>query len=188
MIKLQFKYVAELRQKYYKLDQAISNCENYIITHDLPYCDYRFYRGYTHKTNPKDKLKKGIRRIIRIMKNMQGSAFTQMLEKAQKVVREKKQEVLLKRKTLLLKSNAMTSDDKSEKNFLILTEKVDKLNSIIEKQSKEINELKTIIIKNFEYLFGKQASEEGDVRGSFLRTKTVHFLFSLNLAFVQSKL
>ena len=61
-----------------------------------------------------------------------------------------------KRRSMLLKTTAVTEDVKTEKNFIILTEKVEKLTEIVNKQSKVINELKNIVVTNFESLIGKR--------------------------------
>ena len=89
IIKLPFEKVIELRKTNEYLDYTMSWSEEYIIKNDLPYWDYRFYRGDICKIPPIEKFRKGVRRIMGIVRTYRASAFTKLLERAQKFVREK---------------------------------------------------------------------------------------------------
>lgn len=89
VLKLPFELVSKFRLENEALDEAVCKCEEYIVDNDLPYCDYKLYRGDTRQISPLQKFKNGIRRIMRIVSTYKASAFTELLLRAQRLVREK---------------------------------------------------------------------------------------------------
>lgn len=89
VLKLPFEQVNKIRLEDDAVDTAICDCEEYIVKNDLPYWDYKFFRGDSREITPIQKFKNGIRRIMRIVSTYKASAFTNLLLQAQKLLREK---------------------------------------------------------------------------------------------------
>jgi hypothetical protein len=67
-----------LRDKYEKLDLAISRYEDYCDENGIPYCDYKLHRNKNLVWSPLEKFQHGIMRISRIVKSYKSSALTDL--------------------------------------------------------------------------------------------------------------
>ena len=89
LLKFSHANYLKIRERFDLLDEVWSQFETYIEENGLPYCDYKLYRPKSLQMTPYDKLRSGIRRIIRIVKFYQSTWFTDLLEKVQKKIAEK---------------------------------------------------------------------------------------------------
>lgn len=141
-----------LRNKYKKLDEAISRYERYCDENGIPYCDYKLHRNSNLQWSPIQKFKHGIIRIVRIIKSFKSSALTDLLEKVREEVKIKKNKREKKRKEILLKSTPLTTEQRNEQSLIILTQKIEDMKEIINNQNNEIKMLRSEILSKLDSL------------------------------------
>lgn len=78
VLKMAYRDLLVLRDKYEKLDQAITRYEDYCEENGIPYCDYKLHRNKNLVWSPLEKFQHGIMRISRIVKSYKSSALTDL--------------------------------------------------------------------------------------------------------------
>ena len=78
ILKMAYRSMLTLRDKYDKLDQAISRYEEYTDDNGIPYCDYKLHRNKNLEWSPIEKFRHGINRISKIVKSYKSSALTDL--------------------------------------------------------------------------------------------------------------
>lgn len=152
ILRLPYIKLHTLRNKYKKLDEAISRYERYCDENGIPYCDYKLHRNSNLQWSPIQKFKHGIIRIVRIIKSFKSSALTDLLEKVREEVKIKKNKREKKRKEILLKSTPLTTEQRNEQSLIILTQKIEDMKEIINNQNNEIKMLRSEILSKLDSL------------------------------------
>ena len=78
ILRMPYRSMLTLRDKYDKLDQAISRYEEYTDANGIPYCDYKLHRNKNLEWSPIEKFRHGINRISKIVKSYKSSALTDL--------------------------------------------------------------------------------------------------------------
>jgi CRP-like cAMP-binding protein len=155
IMKLPFAVISEQRIESNTLNFEVSKCEDLIIKDDLPYCDYRLYRGPSENIPGIQKFKYGIKRIMRIVRIFKTSAFLKLLDQAGKYLKERREKNKLRRRSFALKTPAFNAEQKNDKNFILLTDKIENLQKIIEKQNDRIENLESKVLERLNILLSR---------------------------------
>lgn len=97
---------------------------------------------------------------MRIVRTFKASAFTRLLELARKHLREKREKNKVRRRSLLLKMPANNAEQKNDRNFIILTEKIENLQTTVDKQNAKIEHLESKILDRLNALLDKNFDKD----------------------------
>jgi CRP-like cAMP-binding protein len=112
IMKLPFAVISEQRMESNTLNSAVSRCEDSVIKDDLPYCDYRLYRGPAENIPGIQKFQYAIKRIMRIVRTFKTSAFLKLLAQAGKYLKDKRERNKLRRRSLALRAPINSAEQK----------------------------------------------------------------------------
>ena len=89
VMKLPFSKLQELRIKHEKLDDKLTEYEDFLAENGMPYWDFKLHRNVKHRLSAIQKLKHGIKRIISIIRSNRTTAFSQLLDYVKDEVKKK---------------------------------------------------------------------------------------------------
>ena len=164
LFKLTSEQLINLRADFEQLDENIIKCEDYVALNGLPYCDYKMYRTKMFKSSPISKFKVVIKRVINIVRTFKSSALQDLLERVRQLIQEKKERRESRKKSLMIKNNALTGAQKNEQTLLILQDKIEGLEGIVRRQSQTITNLKNSLLSKFDQVIeattGKKPNDD----------------------------
>lgn len=149
LLAMPFQKIRDLRETNSDLDKILAEYETYLDSNGLPYCDYKLYRNKHLNMTPIEKLRYGIKRIIRIVKSYRSSAFSDLMEKVREKIRKEKDTKESRRRSYILRSVPLTPEERTQQILIDLVSKVEFLKDKVVKQEelmvdlrKKIRELK----------------------------------------------
>ena len=152
VLKLPFTKMQALREKYDDLDNIMGKYETYLDDNGLPYLDYKLYRTKHLNMKPKEKLKYGVKRIVRIVKSYKSTAFHDFMEKIRdRIKHEKKVRENLRRSTIM-RSAPLTFEERTQKILIDLVGKVEGLKELVRRQDVVIQNIRTELWDKIEKL------------------------------------
>lgn len=146
VLKLSYYKLLLLREQFERLGEAMTLYETYCDENGIPYCDYKLHRTKQVTWSAHEKFKHGVMRVIRIIKSYKSSALSDLLQKVKEEVQIGEGKKQSKRKQMLLKVTPLTTEQRNEQSLIVLTQKIEDLNDIINVQKKDMKKLKDEII------------------------------------------
>lgn len=120
LLKLPFNKMLELREKFEDLDKVMTEYENYIEEYGLPYCDYKIFRNKETNITPIEKLRSGVKRVLRIIRSYKSSAFADLMEKIRSKIKEKKNNRESRRRSAIMRNVPLTPEERTQQILIDL--------------------------------------------------------------------
>jgi len=155
VLKLPYFKLYQLRQKYNKLDDVLSDYEEYLDENSPPLCDYKMNISEDHYIEPIQRLKNGVKRLMSIIRSHRTISITDLIKNLKAELRGDKKKKDERREKLLTQSN-LNSEQRNEQSISILNEKVEKLTNMVSQQNATIDVLKNEVLSKLNEIQSKR--------------------------------
>jgi len=109
-------------------------------------------RSKKSNITPKEKLKSGVNRVLRIIRSYKSTAFADLMDKIRTKMKIEKDKKENRRRSVLMRSAPLTPEERTQQILIDLVSKVESLKDKIYDQDKQISELKEDLGEKIEQL------------------------------------